>query len=57
MTPDLLSAEIAATKTLTDKPFGVNLTFLPSFKEPPYPEYIDAIIGGGIKIVDVRLRR
>jgi len=37
---------------MTDKPFGVNLTFLPAFAEPPYPEYIDAIIQGGIKIVE-----
>ena len=37
---------------MTDKPFGVNLTFIPSFKDPPYDEYIDAIIQGGIKIVE-----
>jgi nitronate monooxygenase len=37
---------------MTDKPFGVNLTFLPSFSAPPYPEYIAAIKQGGISIVE-----
>ena len=37
---------------MTDKPFGVNLTFLPTFTSPPYPEYIAAIIDGGVKIVE-----
>ena len=37
---------------MTDKPFGVNLTFLPSFSEPPYPEYIQAIADGGVRIVE-----
>jgi nitronate monooxygenase len=37
---------------MTDKPFGVNLTFLPTFSAPPYPEYIAAIREGGIKIVE-----
>jgi nitronate monooxygenase len=37
---------------MTDRPFGVNLTFLPAFIMPPYPEYIDAIIAGGIRIVE-----
>ena len=36
---------------MTDKPFGVNLTFIP-FKDPPYDEYIDAIVQGGIKIAE-----
>lgn len=51
-TPEDLAKEIARCKELTDKPFGVNLTFLPSFQEPPYPEYIKAIIEGGVKIVE-----
>jgi nitronate monooxygenase len=51
-TPELLAKEIAKCRELTDKPFGVNLTFLPAFKEPPYPEYIAAIIEGGIKAVE-----
>jgi NAD(P)H-dependent flavin oxidoreductase YrpB (nitropropane dioxygenase family) len=37
---------------MTDKPFGVNLTFLPSFTAPPYPEYIAAIKEGGVKAVE-----
>jgi len=51
-TPELLAKEIARCKEMTDKPFGVNLTFLPMFKAPPYPEYIAAIIEGGVKIVE-----
>ena len=52
MTPELLANEIARCHDMTDKPFGVNLTFLPSFTAPPYPEYIAAIREGGIKIVE-----
>ena len=51
-TPELLAKEIAKCHDLTDKPFGVNLTFLPTFSSPPYPEYIAAIREGGIKIVE-----
>jgi len=51
-TPELLAKEIARCKDMTDKPFGVNLTFLPAFKEPPYPEFIAAIVEGGIKAVE-----
>ena len=51
-TPELLAKEIARCREMTDKPFGVNLTFLPAFAKPPYPEYIRAIIEGGIKVVE-----
>ena len=51
-TPELLAKEIARCRGMTDKPFGVNLTFLPSFTAPPYPEYIAAIREGGVKIVE-----
>jgi NAD(P)H-dependent flavin oxidoreductase YrpB (nitropropane dioxygenase family) len=51
-TPELLAKEIARCHDTTDKPFGVNLTFLPTFAKPPYPEYIAAIREGGIKIVE-----
>jgi nitronate monooxygenase len=51
-TPELLAKEIARCHDTTDKPFGVNLTFLPTFSAPPYPEYIAAIKEGGIKIVE-----
>jgi nitronate monooxygenase len=51
-TPELLAKEIARCRSMTDKPFGVNLTFLPAFQEPPYPEYVRAIIEGGVRIVE-----
>src|SRR6476619_5746805 len=51
-TPELLAKEIAKCHELTDKPFGVNLTFLPTLVSPPYPEYIAAIIEGGVRIVE-----
>jgi len=51
-TPDDLAKEIARCHEMTDKPFGVNLTFLPAFTAPPYPEYIEAIVKGGVKIVE-----
>jgi nitronate monooxygenase len=51
-TPEALSQEIARTRELTDKPFGVNLTILPAIKPPPYAEYRAAIIEAGIKIVE-----
>jgi nitronate monooxygenase len=50
--PQALAAEIARCRTMTDKPFGVNLTFLPAFTQPDYPGYIKAIIDGGVKIVE-----
>ena len=51
-TPDDLAKEIAKCHEMTDKPFGVNLTFLPGFQEPDYPGYIKAIVEGGVKIVE-----
>jgi NADH:quinone reductase (non-electrogenic) len=51
-TPEKLAAEIKKCKQMTDKPIGVNLTFLPGFSNPPYPEYIQAIIEGGVRIVE-----
>ena len=50
--PDDLAKEIARCHEMTDKPFGVNLTFLPTVAAPDYPGYIDAIIDGGIKVVE-----
>lgn len=50
--PAALAAEIARCRTLTAKPFGVNLTFLPTVNAPDYPGYIRAIIEGGVKIVE-----
>jgi NADH:quinone reductase (non-electrogenic) len=51
-TPELLAKEIARCRDMTDKPIGVNLTFLPAFTQPPYPEYIQAIVEGAVKIVE-----
>ena len=50
--PNDLAREIARCHEMTDKPFGVNLTFLPTVAAPDYPGYIDAITDGGIKIVE-----
>lgn len=51
-TPADLVAEIARARTLTDKPFGVNLTILPSINPPPYDEYRRAIVDAGVTIVE-----
>ncbi|WP_291492863.1 nitronate monooxygenase [Desulfurella sp.] len=51
-TPDLLANEIEQTKKLTTRPFGVNLTFLPTLKPVNYDAYIDAIVQSGVKIVE-----
>jgi NAD(P)H-dependent flavin oxidoreductase YrpB (nitropropane dioxygenase family) len=51
-TPELLAKEIGRCHEMTDKPFGVNLTFLPTFSAPPYLEYIAAIREGGVRIVE-----
>jgi len=51
-TPADLAHEIRRCREMTDKPFGVNLTFLPSINPPDYPGYIQAIIEGGVKIVE-----
>jgi len=47
-----LANEIAKCNDLTDKPFAVNLTFLPSLASPDYPGYVKAIIEGGVKVVE-----
>jgi nitronate monooxygenase len=51
-TPDDLRREIDRCRSMTDKPFGVNLTILPSVNPPPYAEYRQAIIDGGVMIVE-----
>ena len=51
-TPADLANEIARCKEMTDKPFGVNLTFLPTVTSPDYPGYVSAILDGGVKIVE-----
>ncbi len=52
ITPELLAHEIAKCRAMTDKPFGVNLTFLPTVTSPDYPGYIKAIIDGGVRVVE-----
>ncbi len=47
-----LANEIAKCKDMTDKPFGVNLTFLPVVNSPDYPGMVKAIIEGGVKVVE-----
>ena len=51
-TAEDLAKEIAKCRDMTDKPFGVNLTFLPVVTAPDYPGYIKAIIDGGVKVVE-----
>lgn len=51
-TPDDLRREIERCRKMTEKPFGVNLTILPSVSPPPYEEYRAAIIESGVKIVE-----
>lgn len=51
-TPAKLADEIARCREMTDRPFGVNLTFLPALASPDYPGYVQAIIDGGVKVVE-----
>ncbi|MDM0030098.1 NAD(P)H-dependent flavin oxidoreductase [Variovorax saccharolyticus] len=51
-TADKLADEIRRCREMTDRPFGVNLTFLPSVRQPDYPGYVRAIIEGGVKAVE-----
>jgi NAD(P)H-dependent flavin oxidoreductase YrpB (nitropropane dioxygenase family) len=51
-TPELLRREIERCRCMTDGPFGVNLTILPTLTPPPYAEYIDVIIESGVRIVE-----
>lgn len=51
-TPEALSREIDRCRGMTDQPFGVNLTILPSVKPPPYAEYLDVVIERGVKVIE-----
>jgi nitronate monooxygenase len=51
-TPEALAAEIARCREMTDQPFGVNLTILPTIRPVPYDEYRQAICESGVKIVE-----
>ena len=50
--PDGLRQAIARTRTLTDKPFAVNITILPAAVPPPYEEYVNVVIESGLKVVE-----
>jgi NADH:quinone reductase (non-electrogenic) len=50
--PEALLREVKRTREMTDRPFGVNLTELPSIDPPPYAEYRQAIVESGIRIVE-----
>ena len=51
-TPERLAAEIARCQDMTDKPFGVNMTFLPAMTPPNYPELFEVVADSGVKIVE-----
>src|SRR5579862_4579053 len=51
-TPEELAREIDRCRELTDRPFGVNLTILPTINPPPYREYAQVIIDKGVPIVE-----
>lgn len=51
-TPERLANEIARCRDMTDKPFGVNLTILPTLTPPDYPGLVKAVIDGGVKVVE-----
>lgn len=50
--PDALRDEIRRCRAMTDAPFGVNLTMLPSTNPPPYADYVSAIIDSGVTVVE-----
>jgi NAD(P)H-dependent flavin oxidoreductase YrpB (nitropropane dioxygenase family) len=51
-TPEMLRREIQRCRSMTDRPFAVNLTILPTLSPPPYADYIDVIIEGGVRVVE-----
>lgn len=51
-TPEDLDREIQRCRSMTDHPFGVNLTILPTVKPPPYAEYIQVVIESGVKVLE-----
>lgn len=50
--PEALAQEIERCRAMTDQPFGVNLTLLPSINPPPYERYLETIIEGGVAVVE-----
>jgi len=51
-TPDGLRDEIRKCRDMTDKPFGINLTFLPSLRQPDYPAYLQVCAEEGIEFIE-----
>jgi NAD(P)H-dependent flavin oxidoreductase YrpB (nitropropane dioxygenase family) len=51
-TPELLREEIRKTRTMTSKPFGVNMSFLPAATPPDYESYIKVILEEGVRIIE-----
>ena len=51
-TPEALAREIDRCRGMTDQPFGVNLTILPTVNPPPYAEYVDVVIDKGVKLLE-----
>lgn len=51
-TPEALAVEIARCREITDKPFGINLTVMPTVQPVSYDEYLDAAVAGGIEVVE-----
>ncbi|MEX3898648.1 NAD(P)H-dependent flavin oxidoreductase [Paraburkholderia sp. BR10954] len=51
-TPEALRNEIARVHSMTDRPFAVNLTILPTIKPVPYDEYVQAVVESGVQIVE-----
>lgn len=51
-TPEALAEEIARCRGMTDQPFGVNLTILPTASPPPYEQYLDVVIRSGVKVLE-----
>ncbi len=51
-TPEALLKEVERTRSMTDKPFGINLTLLPMLKPVSYDDYVRAIVESGVEIVE-----
>ena len=51
-TPEALVAEIERCRGMTDQPFAVNLTILPTVTPPPYAKYLEVIVESGIRIIE-----
>jgi len=50
--PEALATEIQRCREMTDQPFGVNLTILPTAKPPPYEAYLDVVVASGVRVLE-----